>query len=61
MRVCVPGDAPMQCPTLQHTPQVNLCGGLFVRVDICEERLANEQLCLFSQVMGKIGIEIDEL
>lgn len=51
----------MQCPTLQHTPQVKLCRGLFVRVDICEERLANEQVCLFSQVMGENGIEIDEL
>lgn len=50
----------MQGPTLEYTAQIMLCGSLLVRVDVCEEGLANDGICLFSEMASEDGVDIEE-
>lgn len=51
----------MQRPAVKHASKVLLSGSLLVWVDECKQRLSDEFLCLFFEMVGKDGVEVDEL
>lgn len=59
-KVCAPGDAAMQGPTLQHASEVVSCRRLFIRMHEGQEGLANQRVSLFSEVSLEHRVQIDK-
>jgi hypothetical protein len=56
-----PGDGAMEGTTFKDASEVGLGGGLFVWMDKGEKRLSGEEGRLRFEMVGKNGVEIDEL